>query len=80
MSWRLIFMLNLPLAAGVLLASRHVPESTDASADRHIDVLGAGLVVVALAASTYALISAPEPGRVSVVVGQRARSAWLVAW
>ncbi|MDQ1367279.1 MAG: hypothetical protein QOE57_3321, partial [Acidimicrobiaceae bacterium] len=27
-SWRLIFLLNLPLAVVVLVASRHVPEST----------------------------------------------------
>ncbi len=67
-SWRLIFLLNLPLAAGVLVAARQVPESTDPTADRHLDVLGAGLVVVGLASLTYALISAPSPGRLGVVL------------
>jgi EmrB/QacA subfamily drug resistance transporter len=66
-SWRLVFLLNVPLAAAVLLASRHVPESTDPRANRQIDVLGAALVVIGLAGSTYALISAPEPGRSGVV-------------
>jgi EmrB/QacA subfamily drug resistance transporter len=82
-SWRLIFLLNLPLAAVVVLASRHVPESTDPGADRRIDFLGAGLVVVGLAAVTYALISAPEAGRgavvaVSGVVGVAALAAFVV--
>ncbi len=71
-SWRLIFLLNLPLAAGVVLAARHVPESTDPGADRRIDFLGAGLVVVGLAALTYALISAPSAGRGAVVAGSGA--------
>jgi EmrB/QacA subfamily drug resistance transporter len=61
-SWRLIFFLNLPLAAAVLWASRRVPESTDPLADRHVDVLGAVLVAVGLAATTYALIEGPTPG------------------
>lgn len=65
-SWRLIFLLNLPLAAAVLLASREVPETSDATADRHLDILGAGLVVVGLAGVTYGLITAPEPGKAAV--------------
>ena len=59
-SWRLIFLLNLPLAAAVLLAARHVPESTDPTSDRHVDVLGATMGVVGLAGVTYALIEAPS--------------------
>jgi EmrB/QacA subfamily drug resistance transporter len=70
-SWRLIFLLNLPLAVVVLVASRHVPESTDPDTDRHIDILGAALVVVGLSSLTYALIEGPAPGRavVGVVAG-----------
>ena len=78
-SWRLIFLLNLPLAAVVLWASRHVPESRDPGANRHIDVLGAGLVVVGLAASTYALISSSGPG-VVVVLAAAAGIAALAAF
>ncbi|MGH9125663.1 MAG: MFS transporter [Acidimicrobiales bacterium] len=66
-SWRLIFFLNVPLSVGVLLASRHVPESTDPTADRHVDLLGAGLVIVGLAGVTFALIEAPSPGELAVV-------------
>ena len=67
-SWRLIFLLNLPLAAVVLLASRHVPESSDPSSAHRVDGLGAALAVVGLAASTYALIEGPGGGASGVVV------------
>src|SRR3954447_26844069 len=41
-SWRWIFLLNLPLAVAVLVVTqRHVPESRDPSASRHVDVVGA---------------------------------------
>lgn len=54
--WRWIFLINLPLAAVVaLLAVRHVPESRDPDAARHLDLRGAALVTVGLAALTYAL-------------------------
>ena len=66
-SWRLIFYLNIPLAVAVVVASRHVPESTDPTADRHVDVLGAGLVIVGLAGTTFALIEAPSPGELALV-------------
>jgi EmrB/QacA subfamily drug resistance transporter len=67
-SWRLIFLLNLPLAALVIVAARHVPESADPAAARHIDVTGAALGAVGLAALTYALIEAtPLPGIVGVM-------------
>jgi EmrB/QacA subfamily drug resistance transporter len=58
-SWRLIFVLNVPLAVAVVAASRHVPESRDPDAAPHIDGGGAALVVVGLAALTFALIEGP---------------------
>ena len=67
-SWRLIFLLNLPLAAAVLLAARRVPETTNPSSDRHVDLLGAGFGVVGLASATYALIEGPSPGSSPAVV------------
>ena len=67
-SWRLIFLLNLPLAAVVLLATRHVPESADPDADRHIDAVGAALAVIGLGGATYALIEGPSPGTAPLVV------------
>ena len=42
-SWRLIFVLNVPLAVAVVVAPRHVPESRDADAVPHIDGTGAAL-------------------------------------
>ncbi len=66
-SWRLIFVLNVPLAALVLFSARHVPESRDPSADRHVDVTGAALAFLGLAGTTYALIEGPAPGSSLVV-------------
>jgi EmrB/QacA subfamily drug resistance transporter len=54
-SWRLAFFINLPLALGVLVASRHVPESRAAGAPR-LDLAGAVTASAGLALSTYALI------------------------
>ena len=62
-SWRFIFLINVPLGVVVLVLSiRHVPESHDPTASRHIDVLGALLATVALAGVTYGLIEGPEQG------------------
>jgi EmrB/QacA subfamily drug resistance transporter len=66
-SWRLIFLLNLPLAALVLWATRQVPESADPGADRRIDKVGAFLAVIGLASVTYALIEGPSPGTAPLV-------------
>jgi EmrB/QacA subfamily drug resistance transporter len=61
-SWRLIFLLNVPLAAAVLWSSRRVPESVDPDADRRVDTTGAVLVVIGLAAVTFALIQGSASG------------------
>ncbi|MFC3995942.1 DHA2 family efflux MFS transporter permease subunit [Nocardiopsis sediminis] len=56
-SWRLIFLINLPLAVIVLLITWwHVPESLDENAPRRMDYTGALLGMVGLAGLTYALI------------------------
>jgi EmrB/QacA subfamily drug resistance transporter len=58
--WRWVFLLNIPLAAIVIVvALRHVPESRDESAVGRFDLLGAVLAVLALAGVTYALTEAP---------------------
>lgn len=68
-SWRLVFLLNVPLAVLVVaLAGRHVPESRDPGPHGRFDVLGAALGAVALGALTYALITAGEPGGGRAVV------------
>lgn len=62
-SWRLVFLVNLPVAAvAVLLARRHVPESRDPQGGHELDVTGALLAVLGLAGTTYALISAGGSG------------------
>jgi EmrB/QacA subfamily drug resistance transporter len=62
-SWRLIFLINVPLAlAVVVVALRHVPETRDPTSQRGVDVLGGLLTVVGLAGVTWALIEAGERG------------------
>lgn len=62
-SWRLIFLINIPLAVVVVLvALRHVPETHDPDARGRIDIFGALLAVLGLGGSTYALIEAPGGG------------------
>jgi EmrB/QacA subfamily drug resistance transporter len=70
-SWRLVFLLNVPVAVGVLaVAGRHVPESRDGGAHGRFDVLGAALGAVALGGLTHALIGAAErPGAADVLGG-----------
>jgi EmrB/QacA subfamily drug resistance transporter len=67
-SWRLIFFLNVPLAAGAaLIAVRHVPETRDDEAGP-LDVHGATLVSAGTALASYSLIEHSR-GAASVVVG-----------
>jgi EmrB/QacA subfamily drug resistance transporter len=68
-SWRLIFLINLPLAIAVVAVTvRHVPESRDPQASQHIDVVGALLGAVGLGALTYGLIAWQGKGFGSAVV------------
>lgn len=56
-SWRYVFVINLPIAAIVLLILfLRVPESRDETADRRIDVGGATLATLGLALLVYGLI------------------------
>jgi EmrB/QacA subfamily drug resistance transporter len=62
-SWRLIFIINLPLAALVLVvAAEHVPESRDPDATGKLDIAGGGLVTIGLVGLTYGLIEGPSSG------------------
>ncbi|MFD6949515.1 MFS transporter [Nocardiopsis sp. TSRI0078] len=55
--WRLIFLVNLPMAAAVLaIAWWRVPESRDTGSSGRLDLPGALLGVAALGGITYALI------------------------
>ena len=74
-SWRLIFLINLPLAAIVVaIAARHIPETRDSLAARRLDPLGATLTVVGLGALTYGLI---ERAPAATVAGLVALAAFV---
>ena len=68
-SWRAIFLINVPLGVFVAwAAARHVPESRDPNASGPLDLRGAVLTALGLAGTTYALIEAPERGATAAVV------------
>jgi EmrB/QacA subfamily drug resistance transporter len=65
-SWRLVFFINLPAAAAVvLIAARHVPESRAPGPRQPLDITGAVTISLALAGLTYGLIAASADGWVS---------------
>jgi EmrB/QacA subfamily drug resistance transporter len=63
-SWRLIFLINLPIAAAVVwVATRHVPETRDESVrSSPLDLRGAAASALGLAAATYGLTAGLERG------------------
>ena len=68
-SWRLIFLINLPLAAVVLWSARAIPESHSEEAQgTRLDWGGAALTAVGLAGVTYALTEGPGSGWTSPAV------------
>jgi len=74
-SWRAIFLINIPLGAFVVWASRrHVPETRDPTITGGLDLPGSVLATVGLAGVTFALIQAPEEG-----IGSPAVVAAMVA-
>ncbi|TFV68137.1 UNVERIFIED_ORG: DHA2 family efflux MFS transporter permease subunit [Bacillus sp. AZ43] len=81
-SWRLIFLINVPVAVlVVVIAGRHVPESRDGGTHGRFDVAGAVLGAVALGGVTYALIAAEETfARTDVVVSAAVGIASAVAF
>jgi EmrB/QacA subfamily drug resistance transporter len=68
-SWRLVFLINLPLAVAVLLISaRHVPESRAPGPHGRLDVLGGLLITGGLVGVTYGLIEGAGRGWASAPV------------
>ena len=62
-SWRLIFLINLPLVAAVVwIAERHVPETSDPTSVGRLDFAGAGLTTIGLGALIYGLIRGADVG------------------
>ena len=59
--WRLVFLINVPLAVVViLLSARYVPETRDEDASGRLDVRGAVLAATGLALTVYALTEGPS--------------------
>ncbi len=81
LSWRWIFLINLPLAAVVILLTvRHVPETVDPEAVPHLDIAGAVFGAVGLGALTYALVGAGEGWSTTVLATGLAGVAALAAF
>src|SRR5579875_698071 len=84
-SWRLIFFINLPVAAAVVaISARHVPESRNPTAAGRLDGAGAALVTCGLVGVVFGLIEGPGWGWgapltvVSVAGGAVLLAAFLV--
>src|SRR6202021_1230151 len=81
-SWRLIFLLNLPLVVLILLLAPRIPESralSDGPAQA-LDRLGATLATLGFAAIIYALSFAPQLGwRNRIVMGPLLAGVVLLA-
>lgn len=60
-SWRLVFLVNLPVAAVVLFLARHIPETRDDEAAKHLDLPGVAFAALGLGALTYGLTDASTP-------------------
>ncbi|HEY9474444.1 MAG TPA: MFS transporter [Mycobacteriales bacterium] len=79
--WRWVFFINPPLAVLVIVvASRHVPESTAPDPSGRFDMAGAVLAVGGLAGVTYALITTPTKMSPSVLIAGAAGILALVAF
>jgi EmrB/QacA subfamily drug resistance transporter len=62
-SWRFIFLINLPIAiAVVVLSLRTVPETHDVEEKGRLDYLGSVLATLALIGISYGLVEGPSMG------------------
>lgn len=68
-SWRLAFLINLPVAVVcVWMARKYVPESRDEQMTGHPDILSSALGAIGLAGMTAALVEAPPRGIADPIV------------
>ena len=80
LSWRWVFLVNLPVAIIVAIAAvRVLDESRDETATRLPDLLGSAMIVAAVGSLTLAIVKGPDWGWGSTeIVGLLALSALLV--
>jgi EmrB/QacA subfamily drug resistance transporter len=68
-SWRLIFFINLPIAAAVVaITTRYVPETRNPDARGRIDMPGTALTIVGLTGLSYGLVEGSDLGWTSALV------------
>ena len=82
-SWRLVFLINVPLAALVVVVGlRHIPETRNAAAAHSLDLPGVVTAATGLAGLTYGFTawSAMGPGSASVLVALGFGVAGLVGF
>jgi EmrB/QacA subfamily drug resistance transporter len=83
-SWRWVFLINLPLAAlAIVIALKHVPETRDETAARTPDVAGGATAALALGGIVFALIEGPVRGwggtvTAAIVVGCLSLAAFVI--
>jgi len=67
LSWHWVFLVNLPIGIGVVVASlRLLPAAAGTTASRHLDVWGAITVTAALMLAVYAIVNGNQVGWLSV--------------
>ena len=83
-SWRLIFLIDVPLAvATVAVTLRYVPETRDRESVGGIDAAGAALTAVGLSGVSWALTESGERGATGatlVLAGASALPHWRASW
>jgi EmrB/QacA subfamily drug resistance transporter len=78
--WRLVFLINVPIAAAVVaLSGRYVPESRNERAGGKLDVTGAALAALGLAGVVLALTDGPRHGWTPVMVAMLLVGVLLLA-
>jgi MFS family permease len=78
-SWRAVFLINLPLCAvTAALALRHVPETRDEHASGRPDVIGGAALAGGLAGVVHALIEGPATGWPPLTMATAAGGAALL--
>lgn len=80
-SWRWVFLINLPIAVLTLIVARRVPETKNPDTVPGFDIVGAVLGTLGLAGITYALIeltTSPSTAYVALAVGVLAAIGFVV--